>query len=57
MYIYPFAAGDVGHRQLGSAGTAGFGSGVGTRIGGGEEDRMMTSAGMNIFDELASIWR
>ena len=54
VYIYPSAAGgDVGHRRLGSAGTAGFGSGAGMRLGGGEgEDRMMTSAEMNMKSQF-----
>ena len=42
VYIYPSSGGD-GHRRLGSAGT-------GTRIG--EEDRMMTSAEMNMKSQF-----
>jgi hypothetical protein len=44
VYIYPSAAGDVGHRRLGSAG-------AGTREGRGE-DRMMTSAEMNMKSQF-----
>ena len=58
VYIYPSAAaaaavGDVGHRRLGTAGT-GIGNGAGTRIGGreGGEDRMMTSAEMNMKSQF-----
>jgi hypothetical protein len=40
VYIYP-SAGDVGHRRLGSAGT-----------GAGGEDRMMTSAEMNMKSQF-----
>jgi hypothetical protein len=48
VYIYPsVAGGDVGHRRLGSAGT---GIGAGTRVGG--EDRMMTSAEMNMKSQF-----
>jgi len=53
VYIYPSAAGgagDMGHRRLGSAGTA-IGTGIGTRIGAGE-DRMMTSAEMNMKSQF-----
>ena len=54
VYIYPSAAaGDVGHRRLGSAGTAGIGSGAGMRVGGIEGgDRMMTSAEMNMKSQF-----
>ena len=48
VYIYPSAGGDVGHRRLGSAGT---GIGAGMR-GGGGEDRMMTSAEMNMKSQF-----
>ena len=53
VYIYPSAGVDVGHRRLGSAGT-GIGSGGGTRVGGGGggEDRMMTSAEMNMKSQF-----
>ena len=56
VYIYPSSGGgggDVGHRRLGSAGT-GIKSG-GMRIGGGGgegEDRMMTSAEMNMKSQF-----
>jgi hypothetical protein len=45
VYIYPSAAGDVGHRRIGSAGTTRGGGGVG-------EDRMMTSAEMNMKSQF-----
>ena len=53
VYIYPSAAGgDVGHRRLGSGGT-GIGSGGGTRVGGRSgDDRMMTSAEMNMKSQF-----